>query len=215
MKLNIPLYKQTTDYTCGPSSVSMVLSYFNKKKPTREKEFELWPEIMSVPFKIASAYGIAGALAKRGLKVILFMKNNPTTKKEVQICFKYENIPKSSQNKHFQYYKFYKNVLRTNAKKAGVKFVNNLPSASLILKSLKKRYAVIAGIDDYQIRKMIGKKKLQHIAHAVVIKGLSKDRIIINDPWDGEVRFPIKDFSELVKTKKYFNFEPYLVAVRR
>jgi len=213
MRLNVPLYKQSTLYTCGPSSANMVLSYFKKKKPTKEMEFKLWKETMAIPFKIASPYNVANALAKRGLKVILFMKNNSTTKKEIEICFKYENVPKALQNQMFEYYKYYKNLSRIDAKKNRVKFVNKRPDVNVVLEMLKKNYVVIVFSDYYPINKLVLKKK-EHIPHIMVIKGFEKDCLIINDPYTKEIKLPIKYFSDLLKTKKYFKMEPSLIVVK-
>lgn len=216
MRLKVPLYKQTTRYTCGPSSVNMVLSYFNRKKSTRKTEFEIWKETMIIPLKLASAYGMAAVLASKKLKVTLFMKDRPTTRKEVNVCFKYEKTPKKLQNLEFKHYKYYKSILKIKAKRNNVKFVNKRPNIDTVLGMLKKKHVLIILIDDYFLRKLIWKKELDHIPHFVVIKGFTRDNLIINDPSLGkEVKFPLKHFSDLIETKKYFDMEPALIAIKK
>jgi len=70
MTLDVPVYRQTTPFTCGPASLLMVLKFFDPKYPfTREEEIALWRESTLGIFHGTCRYGLATAACKRGLKV--------------------------------------------------------------------------------------------------------------------------------------------------
>jgi ribosomal protein S18 acetylase RimI-like enzyme/predicted double-glycine peptidase len=84
IKLKVPYYAQTLDFTCGPASLMMVFKYFNRRlKLDQVLELELWREatlvFMTSGFGGTGPYGMAWASRKRGyrVKVILSTKQTP------------------------------------------------------------------------------------------------------------------------------------------
>ena len=68
------VYKQTTQFTCGPACVLSVLKYLNViKKPSRKLEMEIWAKSVLPPLKGTSSFGIAHVLASYGLEVKVVM----------------------------------------------------------------------------------------------------------------------------------------------
>ncbi|OGS40655.1 MAG: hypothetical protein A3K77_04310 [Euryarchaeota archaeon RBG_13_31_8] len=68
--LDVPVYRQTTPFTCGPASLLMVLKFFDPKYPfTRDEEIALWRESTLGIFHGTCRYGLATAACKRGLNV--------------------------------------------------------------------------------------------------------------------------------------------------
>ena len=68
VNLDVPLYSQTMDFSCGSACVAMALKYFNfVSEMDRDLEVELWRETTAVEMKGAGRYGVCAPLAVRGL----------------------------------------------------------------------------------------------------------------------------------------------------
>ena len=68
MRLDVPLFTQTSDFSCGSACVGMVLKYFNfVSELNRDLEYELWRETNAVEMKGAGRYGVCAPLSVRGL----------------------------------------------------------------------------------------------------------------------------------------------------
>lgn len=77
----VPYYQQTTEFTCGPSSLLMAMKALNKKiKLNREHEIELWREATTVFMTSGHGgcgpHGLALAAHQRGFKVELFLNSS-------------------------------------------------------------------------------------------------------------------------------------------
>ena len=68
MKLSIPFYQQTMDFSCGPACIAMVLKYFDYvSEMNRDLEIELWRETSTIEIAGCGRFGISAPLALRGL----------------------------------------------------------------------------------------------------------------------------------------------------
>ena len=68
MNLEVPLYTQSMDFSCGSACVAMALKYFNfVSNMDRDLEVELWRETNAVEMKGAGRYGVCAPLSVRGL----------------------------------------------------------------------------------------------------------------------------------------------------
>ena len=80
MRLEVPLCRQTTDFTCGACATLMVWRYFDKKvQLSKQNEFLIWTEIVALPFKFSSPYRIAEFFIKRGFETELLMKQETSS----------------------------------------------------------------------------------------------------------------------------------------
>jgi hypothetical protein len=71
--LELPFYRQHYDFTCGPTSLMMVMKYFDKKiKLTRELEMDIWREANMLESYGTSRYGLAFSAATRGFSVRIY-----------------------------------------------------------------------------------------------------------------------------------------------
>ncbi len=78
---NVPYYAQTSDFTCGPAAIMMVLAATGASEPfSRRLEFRLWREATSIYLISAPGgcdpLGVTLATARRGRKVALHV-NQP------------------------------------------------------------------------------------------------------------------------------------------
>ncbi|MDC0609357.1 GNAT family N-acetyltransferase/peptidase C39 family protein [Vibrio sp.] len=82
-QLDMPLYIQTTKFTCGPACLVMSFSCLDKEyQPSRTEELQLWREATTI-FMAAghggcSGHGLALAAAKRGFDVELWSRSDST-----------------------------------------------------------------------------------------------------------------------------------------
>lgn len=72
MRFNVPYYAQSSEFTCGPACVLMVMKHFN---PTidlsRELEFEVWRQCNMIGIRGADPYGLSVPLLDAGYEVRL------------------------------------------------------------------------------------------------------------------------------------------------
>jgi hypothetical protein len=70
MKIEVPFYQQTMDFTCGAASLLMVLSFYDREfSMNREAEIDIWREGTSVEVLGMGRYGLSFPLLKRGYRV--------------------------------------------------------------------------------------------------------------------------------------------------
>jgi ribosomal protein S18 acetylase RimI-like enzyme len=72
--MDVPFYRQTTEFTCGPSALMMAMKALDANAPfDRTEELRLWRETTSIYMASGHGgcgpYGLAVAAAKRGLAV--------------------------------------------------------------------------------------------------------------------------------------------------
>jgi ribosomal-protein-alanine acetyltransferase len=76
--LSVPFYKQTTEFTCGPSSLMMAMKSVDpKKKLTRTEEIQIWREATTIFMTSGHGgcgpHGLALSAYKRGFDVELYL----------------------------------------------------------------------------------------------------------------------------------------------
>ncbi len=79
--LPMPLYIQTTPFTCGPSCLLMAFSTLNKQfQPSRKQELQLWREATTIYMAAGhggcSGHGLALAAKRRGFEAELWTQSN-------------------------------------------------------------------------------------------------------------------------------------------
>ncbi|MAF77224.1 MAG: ribosomal-protein-alanine acetyltransferase [Halobacteriovoraceae bacterium] len=77
----VPHYQQTTEFTCGPSSLLMAMKALSKKtKLNREHEIEIWREATTIFMTSGHGgcgpHGLALAAHKRGFEVELYLNSS-------------------------------------------------------------------------------------------------------------------------------------------
>jgi hypothetical protein len=72
MRLKIPYYAQTSEFSCGPACVLMVFKFFNNRiKLNRTLEFEVWRQCNMIGVKGADPFGMSVPLLDAGYEVHL------------------------------------------------------------------------------------------------------------------------------------------------
>ena len=72
MRLKIPYYAQTSEFSCGPACLLMIFKFFNTHlKLNRTLEFEVWRQCNMIGARGADPFGMSVPLLEAGCKVHL------------------------------------------------------------------------------------------------------------------------------------------------
>lgn len=84
MRLKIPYYAQSSEFTCGPACVLMIFKYFNAGlKLNRSLEFEVWRQCNMIGVRGADPFGMSVPLLDAGLEVRLVTQRRQMIEYEV------------------------------------------------------------------------------------------------------------------------------------
>jgi predicted double-glycine peptidase len=73
MPEEVPMYRQSYGYSCGPASLLMVMGSINRKLELDESlEIEVWEDANLVESRATSSYGLALAAMKRGFRARVY-----------------------------------------------------------------------------------------------------------------------------------------------
>ena len=72
MKFDLPYYAQSSDFTCGPACILMVMKQFDRRmRLSRALEFEVWRQCNMIGVRGADPYGLSVPLIDAGYDVRL------------------------------------------------------------------------------------------------------------------------------------------------
>lgn len=167
----IPNYAQSEEFTSSAACAMMVLKYVNKDfKSKRDEEFNIWKEAVSGSVWHGSKYGLAYALAKRGVKPEITSTNVKDEGYERKLAV-YEGINLDTLKSSF-------NEVRDRVKGMKVKENHGAVTVNLIKKSINSNRIPIVLVNANLINPY-----LEASPHWVVIKGYDDDAFYINDPY--------------------------------
>jgi len=177
MLLDIPLCTQTTDFTCGACATLMVSKYFDGNvQLSKRNEFLIWTEIVALPFKFSSPYGIAAFFIKKGFETKLIMKQG--TSGEGEILLECCQTDPAERKLFIDFFKAHSKILKRRIT-SDIADIN--PILYDIKKTLSNRNPVIALVDSYYTTKIRGAKNPPHLPHWIVVRGYQNGRFYIND----------------------------------
>ncbi len=210
MKFNVPYYAQTSEFTCGPACVVMVMKHFDPRTRTdRYLEFEIWRQCNMIGVRGADPYGLSVPLLNRGYQVFLVTRrkktvNYPVWKRAVRSRFSIGEIELSllgmSQNQR----KALNNGLNVQYKR---------PVVADIVRKLRDGIIPIALVH-------MGVVHGLNIPHWVVVTGADDRKVVFNDPyppkgrkglWLSHAKF--QKILDDIRTK--IGFSPSVLYVRR
>lgn len=178
MLLGIPLYKQTTDFTCGACATLMVWKYLDRSvQLSKRNEFSIWTEIVALPFKFSSPYRIAAFFIKKGFKTKLIMKQG--TSDEGKMLLKCCKTDLAERKLFTDFFKAHSRILKRHVASATV---DRNPTLRDIRRALSNHSPIIALVDSYYTSKIRGARNPPHLPHWIVIRGYEDKGFYINDP---------------------------------
>jgi hypothetical protein len=177
MRLEVPLYKQTTDFTCGACATLMVWRYFDRNvQLSKRNEFLTWTEIVALPFKFSSPYRIAAFFIKKGFETNLLMSQKISG--EGKILLECCQTDPAERKLFLDFFEKHNEILKRHISSS---ILDRNPTMPDIRRALSNRSPVIALIDSYYTSKARGAKDPPHLPHWIVIRGYNGELFYIND----------------------------------
>ena len=168
----IPHYRQTTDFTCGPSSVLMSMRALDPKAPfDRASELQLWREATSVFSGPSGGHGGCGpvalalALGRRGFKAEVHINHRDVFMGERTRSAERKEVMRVLQEKDL-----------AEAKRQGIPIHYETLSQRQLEERFQQGMIPIVLVSTFYIHG-------DHVAHWVVVTGFDAENVYVNDPW--------------------------------
>ena len=195
----IPTYAQSEEFTSSAACAMMVLKYLKTSfKPKKETEFDIWQEAVNGSVWHGSKYGLAYALAKRGLKPEITSSNIKDEGYEKKLAV-YEGINLDTLKSSFS-------EIKGKIKGLGIKESYGIVTANMIKKQLNAGYIPIILVDASALNPY-----MESSPHWVVIKGYDNDTFYLNDPYSDST---LTMESDLFKSVLGFDNEYHMISVK-
>ena len=171
-KRRIPHYRQTTDFTCGPSSVLMSMRALDPKAPfDRASELQLWREATSVFSGPSGGHGGCGpvalalALGRRGFKAEVHLNHRDVFMGERTRSAERKEVMRVLQEKDL-----------AEAKRKGIPIHYETLSQAQLEERFRQGMIPMVLVSTFYIHG-------DHVAHWVVVTGFDPENVYVNDPW--------------------------------
>ncbi len=208
MDLKVPLFKQTTKFTCSPASVLMILEHFGILKANRINEMKILELTRGKPFKLETDVGIASALMKFGFGCKIISKQDVKIG-EIGLCFEYESIDISKKSLLFKKFLKNRNSVKMEALRKGCIIEDRNPTSEDVIEILNKKMPAILLFDDFFID---SEDNRFHCPHTVAVVGFSRGNFKINDPWQGKIKVSKSLLDKSIKSlEKNLGMRPALI----
>jgi len=212
MRDRVPLFRQTTDFTCGACATLMVWGYFDSNvELSKRNEFLIWAEIVGLPFKFSSPYRIAEFLIKKGFEAKLLMKQESIGEDVtlLECCW----VEPEEKKLFLNFFKGYNRILK---KRIASAILNKKPKMSDIRKALSNRNPIIALVDSYHTATTKGVRAPSHLPHWVVITEYeNEDKMFhINDPDQGKLLIEEHTLEKAMDTYTRLGWPSALILVK-
>ena len=184
MKFNVPYYSQTSDFTCGPACVLMVMKHFEPElKIGRELEFEVWRQCNMLGVRGADPYGLSVPLIEAGYKVLLVTEWKAIVETKSWKRRLKQRRMFSQEEIELTFLGIRENKRR--ALKRGLQVQFKRPLVEDIIRCVRDGFVPIALVH-------MGVVHSLDIPHWVVVTAADEERVLFNDPYPPKGRRGLK-----------------------
>jgi hypothetical protein len=173
MKFNVPYYAQSSEFSCGPACVLMVMKHFDSSiKMGRELEFEVWRQCNMIGIKGADPYGLSVPLIDAGYEVRLITERRRT--------FDYKPWERrlrrlfSSEEIELSFFGMSENRRRATNRHLPVTY--SRPVVADVIRAVREGLVPITLVHMGVIHSL-------NIPHWVVVADADEQRVVFNDPY--------------------------------
>ena len=208
MRLRVPYYAQSAEFSCGPACLTMALKYFDPStRMGKSLEYDLWRECNMIGIRGADPFGLSVPLLKRGYNVTIISKAPSMMNKSQLKTMKWL----SKEEKELTLF-----AIKDQKEKAlslGLKLIKRDPNLEDIEEALSENKLPIALVDMTVVHKL-------RIPHWVIVTGMNDEVGWINDPYPpkGKKNLRLKlDHCEKMMSdfSKHFKSEKSLLLVEQ
>ena len=210
MLLEVPLFRQSTDFTCGACATLMVWRYFDSNVQLSEwNEFLIWTEIVGLPFKFSSPYRIAEFFMKKGFETTLLMEQeiNSEDITLLECC----RVEPAERKLFLDFFQAYNRILKSRVTSA---ILNKKPTMSDIKKALSNHSPVIALVDSHYTATDKGVRAPSHLPHWIVVTEYDDKRFYVNDPVQGKIIVEERVLEKAMDTYSRLGWPSALILVK-
>ena len=191
----VPHYRQTTDFTCGPSACLMAMSVLDRKRRRRRtEELEIWREATTIFMGPKGGHGGCGAL---GLALALHRRG---FRPEVHISHRGVLLGRRTRSDELR------EVMRVvQARDLAAAKVLAIPVHYDRLSPDDLETAMAAGA----VPIVLCSTRLIHgdnVPHWIVVTGFADDHVYVNDPWVSlDKGKTARDMTDIALTRRDFD----------
>jgi predicted double-glycine peptidase len=209
IRLAIPYYAQTLEFTCGPACLMMAMKYHEADLVlNRALELRLWKEatliFMTSGLGGCGPYGLAVAAQRRGYQTRVIVSNRQTP---------FLSSVRSSEKRDV--IRLVDAQLREEAQALGVIHDRRRFTFEDIVQAIRQDIMPIVLISTYRLHRV-------KAPHWVVVTGFDSRHVYFHDPYEGfytgqarHVRIPIADFRHMRRYGKALDKSVIFVASSR
>ena len=173
MKFNLPYYPQTSEFSCGPACVLMVMKHFDPKiKMNRHLEFEVWRQCNMIGIRGADPFGLAVPLIDAGFEVRLVTQRKKVVEEKPWRNRLFRHF--SREEIELSFYGMRENQRRALNRNLAVQYKR--PLIADIVRGVRDEFVPIALVH-------MGVVHHLNIPHWVVIADVDEERVVFNDPY--------------------------------
>jgi ABC-type bacteriocin/lantibiotic exporter with double-glycine peptidase domain len=167
MKLNVPYYPQSTEFTCDPACLMMAIKFFRPTtKLCRSLEFEIWREAYGIGIPGCMPQGLAYSALKRGLGATIICKKEALFECSMKLV-------KTKEEKEVTI--FTSKELYKKARRLGMKVKFKDPTIDDIHLAIEKNSIPLVMVHAGVIHKIDS-------PHWIIVTGIEKEKVWVNDP---------------------------------
>jgi hypothetical protein len=207
--LNVPYYAQSSEFSCGPACVVMVMKHFDKRvKASRRLEFEIWRQCNMIGIRGADPYGLAVPLLDASYEVRLITKHRRVVDYDLWRRRRRRHL--SADDIALSLFGMNENRKRALGKGLSVQYKR--PVVEDIVHRINDRFVPISLVH-------MGVVHSLNIPHWVVVTDASEESVTFNDPYPPRgrrgIKLPHAKFQKIlddIGTK--IGFSPSILFVR-
>ena len=172
-KFRVPYYQQSSEFSCGPACVLMVMKYFEPRLEFgRALEFEIWRQCNMIGIKGADPYGLSVPLIDAGYEVRLLTQRRRVIdpalwRRRLLRHFSADEIELSR-------FGMKQNMKRAMRRHLSVTFKR--PTIGDVVRGVKEDFVPIALVH-------MGVVHSLNIPHWVVVTDADESSVVFNDPY--------------------------------
>lgn len=182
MRFNIPYYAQTSEFSCGPACVLMVMKHFTPGlRLTRELEYEVWRQCNMIGIKGADPYGLSVPLLNAHFNVHLTTQWRNSFNRRIWIRRVLRFFTR--EEAELSLFGMKQNRSRALARRLPVEYER--PTVEKILRMSNAKFVPVALVHMGIVHRL-------NIPHWVVVTNADEDAITFNDPYPPRGRRGLK-----------------------
>ena len=174
LKFNVPYYAQSSDFSCGPACVLMVMKHFNPNLHlTRALEYEVWRQCNMIGIRGADPYGLSVPLIDAGYDVRLMTQWSKVTDPALwkRRLVRHHFTAEEARLGAFGIAENKKRALSRN-----LRVEHKRPTVDHIVDCVRKGFVPIALVHMGVVHRL-------NIPHWVVVTDADEDKVVFNDPY--------------------------------